>query len=115
MLSLAIVAINVRLLSDALAMCGRSTTFSMLSNSGSTAGSFSKTSRPAAAIVLLCNARTSAFSSTIGPRAVLMRMAVGFIIRRHLVDIVIEYLHVKAAGTPGYNFTDTAGTNQPKR
>src|SRR5437764_2983200 len=41
-------------------------------------------------------------------------MVRGFFFRLHSVDVIIEHLHVKAAGTPGYQFTDTAGTNQSK-
>src|SRR5215831_10446598 len=43
-------------------------------------GSCSKTSRPAPAIWLVCKASTRSLSLTIAPRAVLIRIALGFII-----------------------------------
>ena len=48
---------------------------------GATCGSCSKTSRPAEAISPARSASTRAASSTTGPRAVLTRVAVGFIAR----------------------------------
>ena len=63
-----------------LPMWGARTTLSMRKRSGSTCGSFSKTSNPAPAICLFFSACTSAISSTTGPRAVFTTMHAGFII-----------------------------------
>jgi hypothetical protein len=57
----------------ALPTCGSNTVFGKSANPGANVGSFSYTSSPAAAIVPTVRASTSAFSSTIGPRAVLTR------------------------------------------
>ena len=72
MLSTTTCAISSRSSPTALPRCGVSTTLGILSNSRSTLGSNSNTSRPAPAIPPRANARMSAASSTIGPRAVLM-------------------------------------------
>src|SRR5205823_256657 len=62
----------------ALPRWGSNTTFSMVRSSGDTWGSRSNTSRAAPAIRRVLSAATSAASSTISPRAVLIRNAVGF-------------------------------------
>src|SRR4029077_19702593 len=62
----------------ALPRCGSSTTLSIVRRSGVTAGSRSNTSRPAPAIVPCLRAATSAASSTMSPRALLMRNAPRF-------------------------------------
>ena len=77
-------AIWLRVSIAADAICGVSTTLGhFLSSkwslrSQSSAGSHSKTSSAAPAICFRASARSNAFSSTIGPRAVLMRNAVFF-------------------------------------
>src|SRR5262249_3032080 len=53
-------------------------------------GSSTMTSRPAPAIVFAVSARHSASSSTTGPRHVLTRTAVGFIIANSRVDIILR-------------------------
>src|SRR5262245_50913244 len=79
MLSTTMFAISSRTSTVALPRCGTITTFFMRLSSGCTLGSCSNTSSPAPAIFLALSARTSAASSTIAPRAVLMRNAVFFI------------------------------------
>ena len=59
--------------------CGRRTTFGSGRSAGWTAGSFSKTSRPAPPRWPEARAAARAASSTIGPRAVLTRIAPAFI------------------------------------
>jgi hypothetical protein len=73
---------------EALAMCGVSTTFGTFSKSGCTFGSPSNTSRPAAAMRFSPRAAASAASSTIPPRAMLTRVAVGFISANSAAPIV---------------------------
>src|SRR5436190_23830902 len=77
-LSAAIMHILSLVSCEALAMCGARMTFSIANNSGSISGSLSNTSSPAPAIFPSLTARTRAFSSTTGPREVLMTMQVGF-------------------------------------
>ena len=72
-------AISSRTSKVALPRCGLSTTFFIFLSSAETFGSNSNTSSPAPAIFLALSARTSAFSSMIGPRAVLTINAVFFI------------------------------------
>src|SRR3989344_5519490 len=68
-----------RVVSEELAMWGVRNTFVSFRKSGCSAGSFSNTSRPAAAMVPRFSASMSAASSTTPPRAALIRIAVGFI------------------------------------
>ena len=77
--SAASTAMRRRVATEALATCGASTTLSNCISSGCTRGSNSNTSRPAAAILPVFKASTSACSSTTGPRAVFTTMAVRFI------------------------------------
>src|SRR5690606_743355 len=77
--SAAMMAILVRVSMVALPMWGRSTTLSSSARPGASLGSSSYTSRAAPAMIFFLRASTSACSSTTGPRAGLMRYAVGFI------------------------------------
>ena len=72
----AISPILVRVSIVADAMCGTITTLSSSARPGSSCGSRSNTSRPAPHISPLFSACASAFSSTTGPRDVLMSTAV---------------------------------------
>src|SRR3989454_2315663 len=85
-LSIARMPMATRVSWVALPRCGSRTTCSMVRRSGVTWGSFSYTSSAAPAICLPLSAVTSAASSTMSPRAVLIRNAVGFMsaIRRAL-------------------------------
>ena len=72
-----------------VARCGVTTTFGMVGKGLSDSiGSISVTSRPAAKISFDSSALIRAFSSTTGPRHVLIRIAVGFIISNSASDIM---------------------------
>src|SRR5262249_25649776 len=79
MLSTTMLAMRSRHSTTPLPRYGVVTTLGIASNAAATLGSCSNTSRPAPAICRFFKACTSAASSTMAPRAVLMRKAVGFI------------------------------------
>src|SRR5579864_866310 len=78
----AITAIFVRVSTEALAICGVRITSFRPSRAGLAFGSASNTSRAAPAIFFCRNASASAASSTTGPRDVLIKYAVRFILSR---------------------------------
>src|SRR5262249_19790064 len=87
MLSTTLLAMPSRTSTVALPICGVSTTLASARRSLPTFGSCSNTSRRAPAICFRASARVRATSSTIGPRAVLIKYAVGFISRNSRAPI----------------------------
>src|SRR5690242_7189791 len=43
------------------------------------------------------------------------RVIFGFFLGRHAIDIIVEDIHIEAAGAPGHDFTDAPGSNQAER